>query len=86
MTDEFQVLLRNNTWTLVPLPPQRKAIGCKWVFRIKQNPDGSIQKYKARLEAKGFHEVQGFDFQETFSPVVKPVIVRTVLSLAISKG
>lgn len=86
MTDEFQALIRNNTWKLVPLPSQRKVIGCKWVFRIKQNPDGSLQKYKARLVAKGFHQVHGFDFKETFSPVVKPVTVRTVLTLAISRG
>lgn len=85
MDEEYQALLRNNTWTLVPLPAQRQAIGCKWTFHIKQNPDGTVQKYKARLVAKGFPQKQGFDFKETFSPVVKPVTVRTVLTFAISK-
>jgi histone deacetylase 1/2 len=84
MTEEFQALQRNETWTLVPLPQNRKAIGCKWVFRTKENPDGSINKYKARLVAKGFHQLQGFDFNETFSPVIEPVTVRLILSLAVS--
>ena len=63
---EYAALLKNHTWDLVPLPSNRKAVGCKWVFRIKENADGSINKYKARLVAKGFHQVHGFDFHETF--------------------
>lgn len=77
-------LLTNNTWTVTTLPPNRRVFGCKWVFRIKQNHDGSILKYKAKLVAKGFHQVQGFDFHETFSPMVKPVTVRIILILAMS--
>ncbi|RDX76611.1 hypothetical protein CR513_43386, partial [Mucuna pruriens] len=80
MTKEYQALLRNNTWSLVHLPSHRQAIGCKWVFRIKQNPDGSVKKYKARLIAK-----PGFDFQESFSPIVKPVTIHTILSLAVPR-
>jgi histone deacetylase 1/2 len=52
--------------------------------RTKENPDGTINKYKERLVAKGFHQLQGFDFNETFSPVIKPVTVRLILSLAVS--
>lgn len=85
MKAEHDALLTNNTWTLTTLPPNRRVIGCKWIFRIKQNPDGSILKYKVRLVAQGFHQVQGFDFQKTFSPVVKPVTVRIVLTLALSR-
>lgn len=51
---EYDALIANGTWTLVDLPPRRQSIGCKWVFRIKENPDGTINKYKARLVAKGF--------------------------------
>lgn len=86
MKVEYAALMNNNTWTLVDLPPDRKAIGCKSVFRIKENPDGSINKYKARLVAKSFHQQFGFDFNETVSPVVKPVTIRIILTLALTHG
>ena len=54
ITDELMALLKNNTWFLVPLPPGRTPIVYKWVFKVKENPNGSIQKYKAKLVAKGF--------------------------------
>lgn len=84
MRDELFALDRNQTWPLFPLPPDRKIIGCKWVFKLKENPDGTINKHKARLVAKGFHQVPGFDFTETFSPVVKPTTIRIILSLALT--
>ncbi|GAU13081.1 hypothetical protein TSUD_173810 [Trifolium subterraneum] len=84
MIEEFEALKRNQTWTLVPLPQNRDVIGCKWVFRTKENADGTINKYKARLVAKGFHQVHGFDFNETFSPMIKPITIRLILSLVVS--
>ena len=57
-------------------------MGCKWVFRIKQKPDGFVDRYKALLVAKGFHQQEGIDFKETFSPVAKPVTIRILLTLA----
>ncbi|GAU29238.1 hypothetical protein TSUD_362280 [Trifolium subterraneum] len=84
MNTEYKALMDNHTWSLVPLPPHRRAIGCKWIFKIKENPDGSVNKYKARLVAKGFHQTPGFDFNETFSPVIKPVTIRLILTLAVT--
>ncbi|CAM8951492.1 unnamed protein product [Rhodiola kirilowii] len=86
MAQEYEALCRNETWDLVPSDLASNVVGCKWVFRIKYKPDGSLDKYKARLVAKGFHQRPGCDFTETFSPVIKPVTVRTVLTLAVSSG
>ncbi|KAH9687366.1 retrovirus-related pol polyprotein from transposon RE1 [Citrus sinensis] len=67
----------------IPREQAGKIVGNKWVFRVKYNPDGSISKYKARLVAKGFHQTQGVDFFETFSPVVKPCTIRIILSITV---
>ncbi len=83
MNIEFDVLLKNHTWKLVP---SHNLIGCKWVFRIKRKANGSIERHKACLVAKGFHQQPDLDYDETYSPVIKPTTVRTVLSLAISSG
>ena len=69
--DEIQSLVENKTFELVELPPGRKAIGSRWVFRVKRNADGSIERYKGRLVAKGFSQRPGFDYNETFAPTPK---------------
>lgn len=65
MQAEYEALVKNNTWSLAKFPSHRKTIGHKWVFRIKENLNGTINKYKARLVAKGFHQQPGHDFTET---------------------
>ena len=86
MDDEFAALARNRTWVLVPSPSNHNIVGCKLVFRIKRNLDGSISRYKACLIAKGFHQRPGVDYHDTFSLVVKPTTIRVVLSIALSNS
>lgn len=86
MTEEINALLKNQIWSLVIPTASRNLVGCKWVFRIKRNSDSSLERYKAYLVAKGFHQHPGIDYAETFSPIVKPATIRVVLSLAISCG
>lgn len=80
--DEIKSLIKNKTWTLVPLPSGNRALTCKWVFRIKTDAKGNIQKYKARLVAKGFLQIEGVEFYETFSPVTKFTSVRILVAMA----
>ena len=86
MKQEYETLVNNHTWDFVSLPLDRKVVGCKWVFQTKENPNGIVNKYKARLVAKGLNQVQGFDFHETLSPVIKPVTLRIILTIALTNG
>ncbi|CAL1409091.1 unnamed protein product [Linum trigynum] len=83
---EHDALLHNHTWDLVPRQPHYNVLGNRWVYRIKHHTDGTIHLYKTRLVAKGFHQRPGVDFRDTFSPVIKPVTVRTVFTIALSQG
>ena len=84
MTEEFQALQKQGTWSLIPPPPSKNIVGCKWVYKLKYHSDDIFARYKARLVAKGFHQQYGVDFDETFSLVVKVPTVRLILSLAVS--
>jgi len=86
MSKEITILLNHATWKLVPPAASQNLIGCKFVFRTKRNPDGTISRYKARLVAKGFHQRPGIDYSQTFSPVVKPATIRLILSIAFMNG
>jgi hypothetical protein len=84
MQDEFDALQANDTWTVVPRPSGVNLVTGKWVFRHKFKSDGSLDRYKARWVLRGFTQRPGIDYDETFSPVVKPATIRTVLTLAFS--
>lgn len=83
---EYESLLENETWDLVDLPRERKAVGSRWVFKVKHHSDGQVERYKCRLVAKGYSQLYGADYDETFSPVVRFSSIRTLLSFAIQNN
>ena len=85
MTQDLHTLEQNQTWDLVPLPPRKRLIGCKWVYKLNLKVDGSLERHKARLVSKGYTENHDIDFYETFSPVVKMTTIRCIIALAASK-
>nr|GEV43331.1 ribonuclease H-like domain-containing protein [Tanacetum cinerariifolium] len=85
MLDEYNALITSSTWVLVPRPANVNIFCSMWLFKHKFHADGTLSKYKARLVANGHSQQQGIDYNETFSPVVKPATIRTVLSLAVSR-
>ncbi|GJU37394.1 ribonuclease H-like domain-containing protein [Tanacetum coccineum] len=86
MNNEIEAINRNNTWTICDLPEGRKAVGSKWLWKIKYKSTGEIERYKARVVAKGFSQREGFDYLETFCHVVKMSTVRCMLNVAICNG
>ena len=85
MNAEIATLERNHTWSLVPLPPGHKAIGYRLVYKIKYNSDGSVERYKVWPVVKGYTQVEGIDYKETFSPTTKFTTLRCLLTIASSR-
>ena len=86
MASEMKSLQENDMWELVHLPEGRKALGSKWVYKVKTDADGSIERYKARLVAQGYSQKYGTDYDQTYSPVVRLESFRTLLALSVQYG
>ncbi|MCO5566841.1 hypothetical protein L7F22_020523 [Adiantum nelumboides] len=86
MQSEYDALIGNDTWTLCDLQPGKKAIGTKWVYKLKRKPDGEIDRYKTRLVAKGYAEQKGIDYEEIFAPTYRMTTVHFLCALVAHFG
>ena len=82
MIEEYQQIIKNDIWDVVPRPEGTSIVTSKWIYKIKHVADGSIEKYKARFVARGFSQKEGIDYEETFAPISRYTSIRSVLALA----
>ena len=83
--EEYQSIREAGTWTvqdMSDLPPEKQPVGSKWVFKVKHNPDASVERHKARIVAKGYSQIEGLDYDETFAPVTRYDSLRLIIALA----
>jgi hypothetical protein len=81
MTEEYQSIIKNDVWEVVPRPKSKDVVSSKWLFKIKHAADGSIEKYKEIFVACGFSQKEGIDYEETFAPVARYTSIRTIIAL-----
>jgi hypothetical protein len=81
MTEEYQSIMKNEVWEIVPRPKNKYVVSSKWLFKIKHAADGSIEKYKARFVTCVFSQKEGIDYEETFAPVARYTSIRTIIAL-----
>jgi hypothetical protein len=81
-TEEYQSIIKNDVWEIVPRPKSKDVVSSKWIFKIKHVADGSIEKYKARFVARGFSQKEGIDYEETFAIVARYTSIITIMALA----
>jgi hypothetical protein len=82
MTEEYQSIIKNDVWEIVPRPKNKDVVSSKWLYKIKHVVDGSIEKHKARFVACGFSQKEGIDYEETFAHVARYTSIRTIIALA----
>jgi hypothetical protein len=82
MTEEYQSIVKNDVWEIVPIPKRKYVVSSKWIYKIKHTADGSIGKYKARFVANGFCQKEGIDYEEMFAPVSRYTSIITIIALA----
>ena len=86
MVEEYDSIFRSSAWEIVPRPVGKLVVGSRWIYKVKQAADGSVEKYKARFVARGFSQIEGIDYEETFAPVTRYSSITTILALSAQMG
>ena len=86
MVQEYDSIVKNSAWEIVPRPVDKSVVGSRWIYKVKQVVDGSVEKYKARFLARGFSQIEGIDYGETFAPITRYSSIRSILALSAQMG
>ena len=86
MVEQYSSIMKNDVWEVVPRHQARSIVGSRWTYKIKYVADGSIEKYKSRIMAKGYAQKEGINYEETFTPVAKYTSIKSVISHAAQMG
>ena len=86
MREEYSSIMKNDVWEVVPRPEGKFVVTSRWLYKVKHDADGSIEKFKARFVARGFSQVEGVDYEETFAPVARYTSIRSIISIAAEMG
>jgi hypothetical protein len=86
MMEEYASIMKNDVWEVVPRPQGKSMVGSKWIYKIKHDADGSVEKFKSRFVVKGFSQKEGVDYNETFALVARYTSIRAVISIATEMG
>jgi hypothetical protein len=86
MMEEYSSIMKNDVWEIIPRPEGKLVVTSRWLYKLKYVADGNIEKYKARFVVRGFSQVEGFDYDETFASVARYTSIRAVISIATEMG
>ena len=86
MVEEYNYIVKNSAWEIVPRLVDKSLVGSRWIYKVKQDDDGSVEKYKARFVARGFSQIKGIDYEENFAPIAWYSSIRTILALSKHMG
>jgi hypothetical protein len=82
MVEEYDSIVKKSVWEIVPRPIDKSVVGSRWIYKVKKDTGGSVEKHKARFVAWGFSQIEGIDYGETFAPVARYSSIRSILSLS----
>jgi hypothetical protein len=82
MVEEYDSIVKNNAWKIVPRPVDKSVVGSRWIYKVTQAVDGSVEKYKAKFVARGFSHIEGIDYDETFAPFARYSSIISIFSLS----